>query len=72
MKLDSTVVMRDTAHSQLKILLFANTLCLEWGVLRLTLTNKSAAVWVRCREVRCVVAHFRMAFYNMDYGVSHK
>ena len=59
---DSTVVILDTAHSQLLILDYVNLLRLEWFVLRLTRNNKNDDVPFSCSEVRYVAAHFQMIF----------
>ena len=54
--------MHDTAHSELLILEYVIRLRLEWGVLQLTLINRSDEVQFTCFEVSCVVAHSQMIF----------
>ena len=59
--------MRETAHSHLMVSDYVNRLRLAWGVLRLTPNIKSDGVSFECREVMCVIDHFEMIFWIMDY-----
>ena len=64
--LNSTIVMRDTAHFQILIHIFVKRPHWEWLVLQFTLLDKSDEVEFSCSEVRCVIAHFWMIFQFME------
>ena len=66
-KLGSTAMMRDRTLFQIRIPVYGNRPHLEWGVLRLNLSNKVGAVQFNS-EVRCAVAHFQTIFYFVSYG----